>query len=97
MVVTNGGTTDPDVQLSTSTSEEHASQQRQSADELMMSTEANLKKISGRQLQSTEQDMVNQIRNYMEQAKAAIAAEDLQRAQNLAFKAHLLSDELVKH
>jgi hypothetical protein len=39
---------------------------------------------------------MKQIRAYMEQAKSADAAGELQRARNLAVKAHLLSDELVK-
>jgi len=41
--------------------------------------------------------MVNQIRNYMQQAKTAETAGDLQRARNLAFKAQLLSDEVLHH
>jgi len=41
--------------------------------------------------------MVNQIRNYIQQAKAAETTGDLQRARNLAFKAHLLSDEVLRH
>jgi hypothetical protein len=40
--------------------------------------------------------MVNQIKEFMEQSKKAIAAGDVQRGRNLAVKAQLLSDELVK-
>jgi hypothetical protein len=40
--------------------------------------------------------MVSQIKQFMEQSKAAVAAGDLERGHNLALKAHLLSDELVK-
>jgi hypothetical protein len=40
--------------------------------------------------------MVNQIRQFMEQSKAAVEAGDLERARTLAWKAQLLSDELVK-
>jgi hypothetical protein len=32
----------------------------------------------------------------MDQAKTAIAAGDIERGHNLALKAHLLSDELLK-
>jgi hypothetical protein len=64
---------------------------------LLATTDANLKKISARQLGSTQQDSVSQIRKYMEQAKAAEEAGDVQRAHNLASKALLLSDDLVKH
>lgn len=40
--------------------------------------------------------MLNQIRDYMNQSRQAIAENDLDRAHNLAMKAHLLCDELVK-
>jgi hypothetical protein len=33
----------------------------------------------------------------MQQAKTAETAGDLQRARNLAFKAQLLSDEVLRH
>jgi hypothetical protein len=63
---------------------------------MLAATEANLKKIAGQQLSSNQQDMVNQIRQFMEQSKAAVEAGDLERARTLAWKAQLLSDELVK-
>jgi len=63
---------------------------------MLGTTEANLKKVAGRQLTPNEQDMVNQARQFMEQAKAAVAAGDLERARTLAWKAQLLSEELVK-
>ena len=50
-----------------------------------------------RQLNPSQQDSVSQIRKYMEQANAAEKAGDVQRAHNLASKALLLSDDLVKH
>ena len=96
-VVRNGSTADPVVQLAPSVTDQQASQQRQSTAQLLAATEANLGKISARQLNSSQQDMVNQIRNYVQQAKAAEAAGDLQRARNLAFKAQLLSDEVLRH
>jgi hypothetical protein len=96
-VVRNGSTADPVVQLAPSVTDQQASQQRQSTAQLLAATEANLNKISSRQLNSSQQDMVNQIRNYVQQAKAAEAAGDLQRARNLAFKAQLLSDEVLRH
>jgi hypothetical protein len=40
--------------------------------------------------------MVSQIKQFMEQSKTAADAGDLDRAHNLALKAHLLSDELLK-
>jgi hypothetical protein len=63
---------------------------------MLETTDANLKKIAGRQLSSSEQDMVNQIRQFMAQSKAAVDSGDLERARTLAWKAQLLSEELVK-
>jgi hypothetical protein len=96
-VVRNGGTADPGVQLGPSVTDQQASQQRQSTAQLLAATDANLNKISARQLTSSQQDMVNQIHTYMQQAKTAESAGDLQRARNLAFKAQLLSDEVLRH
>ena len=96
-VVRNGGTVDPVVQLAPTISAEQASSQRQSTTQLLAATEDNLKQIASRQLDSTQQDSVSQIRKYMEQAKTAEAAGDVERAHNLASKALLLSDDLVKH
>jgi hypothetical protein len=78
-------------------SDEQASRQRQSTTELLATTDSNLKQLAARQLNVTQQDSVSQIRKYMEQAKTAEDAGDVQRAQNLASKALLLSDDLVKH
>jgi hypothetical protein len=96
-VVRNGSTADPVVQLAPSVTDQQASQQRQSTAQLLAATDANLTKISARQLSSSQQDMVTQIHNYMQQAKAAETAGDLQRARNLAFKAQLLSDDVLRH
>jgi hypothetical protein len=47
-------------------------------------------------MNSSQQDSISQIRKYMEQAKAAEQAGDVERAYNLASKALLLSNDLVK-
>ena len=95
-VVRNGGTADPAVQLAPGMSAEQASSQRQNTTQLLAATDANLKQISSRPMNSSQQASVDQIRKYMEQAKAAEQAGDVQRAQNLASKALLLSDDLAK-
>ena len=77
-------------------SAEQASSQRQNTTQLLAATDANLKQISSRPMPSSQQASVDQIRKYMEQAKAAEQAGDVQRAQNLASKALLLSDDLAK-
>jgi hypothetical protein len=63
---------------------------------LLATTDANLKSVAGRQLTPAQQSMVEQIHAYVAQSKAAADAGDLGRAHTLAFKAHLLSDELAK-
>lgn len=67
-----------------------------STEELLRTTDENLKSIK-RQLTVDEQAQVVQIRNFMAQSRAAATDSDLVRARNLALKAHLLSDELVRH
>lgn len=67
-----------------------------STEQLLQSTDDNLKSIK-RALTLDEQSQVVQIRNFMAQSRSAIAGSDSVRARNLALKAHLLSDELLKH
>ncbi len=96
-MVKNGGTADPAAQLAPGVSNEQASRQRRSTTELLATTDTNLKQLASRELNRTQQDSVSQIRKYMEQAKTAEETGDVQRAQNLASKALMLSDDLVKH
>lgn len=96
IVVRQGGTTEPPIQLAGGQPGEKASQEKATANQMLESTDENLKKLEGRQLSSTEQDMVTQIRQFMEQSKAAVTAGDSDRARNLAWKAQTLSEELIK-
>ena len=96
VIVRQGGTSEPSIQLAGGTASDQTSHQRDTANQMLGSTEANLKKIAGRQLSSNQQDMVNQIRQFIDQSKAASDAGDLDRARTLAWKAQLLSEELVK-
>jgi hypothetical protein len=95
-VVRDGGTSEPTVQLKGDGSSGRGSHQGDTAEQLLASTEDKLKKTEGQQLSSNQQEMVTQIRQFMDQSKAAAAAGDLNRARNLALKANLLSDELAK-
>jgi hypothetical protein len=95
-VVRNGGSDEPTVQLTGGTPAEQASHQRSTTEQITAATEENLKKVAGRELSPSQQEIVNQIHQFMEQSKKAVAAGDLERGHNLAIKAHLLSDELVK-
>jgi len=96
VVVKEGSTPEPTVQLSQGMSEDQISNQKQTTEQLLSSTDENLKKISAQQLNASQQDMVKQIYTYMDQAKAAVSAGDVQRGRNLAYKARLLSDDLLK-
>jgi hypothetical protein len=95
-VVRNGSAADPTVDLSPAPGPQEASR-AQAYNQLLATTDANLQKISGRQLSPDQQDTVKQIKSYMEQAKGAAKDGDVQRAYNLAVKANLLSAELAGH
>ena len=62
---------------------------------MLTATEENLKTMEGRQLSTAQQDSASQIRQFVKQSKSALATGDLERAQTLAWKAKLLSDDLV--
>jgi hypothetical protein len=95
-VVRNGSAADPTVDLSPAPGPQEASR-AQAYNQLLATTDANLQKISGRQLSPDQEDTVKQIKSYMEQAKGAAKDGDVQRAYNLAVKANLLSAELAAH
>ena len=96
VVVRNGGTSETQGQIASGTTVQQAPQQLKETNSLLSSTASNLQKLSGKELNPNQQDMVKQIRDYMQQSKSAARAGDVQGANNLAFKAHLLSQELVK-
>jgi len=96
-VIRNGGTAEPTVDLSSRVNQNQASHQLDETNQQLMTADANLKKIAGRQLSANQQDTVKQIRSYMEQARTAATGGDVQAAHNLAVKANLLSAELAGH
>ncbi len=91
----HGGSDEPAVKITGGTTAEQTQHQR-STEQLRVATEENLKTIEARQLDPSQQEMKNQINQFMEQSKAAASAGDLDRAHSLAMKAQLLSEELVK-
>ncbi len=95
VVVRQGGTSEPSIELAGGAANQTA-HQRDAANQILGSANANLKKIAGHPLSAGQQDMVNQVRQFMGQSKAAIDAGDLERAHTLAWKAEVLSEELVK-
>lgn len=66
-----------------------------STDQLLQGAEANLNSIT-RQLSKEEEAMRAQIREFINQSRKASTENDPARAHNLAVKARLLSDDLVK-
>jgi hypothetical protein len=94
-IVRNGGSDEPEIELLGGTPADQAASER-STEELTAATKENLKKISGRQLSATEQETLEQIKQFMQQSKEALAAGDAALGHNLAVKARLLSEELVK-
>jgi outer membrane biosynthesis protein TonB len=82
-------------QVTASVSQNDALHQRVDTQQLLDSTEATLRGLN-RSLSEDEQAVVAHIRSYIQQSKNASSDGDLERAYNLAVKAHLLSDGLVK-
>jgi hypothetical protein len=64
-------------------------------EQLLQTTESGLTGIK-RQLSQDEEAMVSQIKDFVGQSRQAIKENDLVRAHNLALKAHLLCDDLIK-
>jgi hypothetical protein len=69
--------------------------QKQNTEQLLRNSEGRLSRIN-RNLSESEQGMLRQARNYIAQSNQALQGGDVERAYNLAVKANLLSNELVK-
>jgi len=74
-----------------------ATRQRHNAEQLLGATDDKLKQLEGRTLDAKQQETVGQIRSYMDGARSALKEGDVRRANTLAQKAHLLSEDLAKH
>lgn len=96
IIVRNGGAKEGTPELSPGISKEQEAHNRENTEQLIATTDANVKSVAGRQLTAAQQSMIEQIHTYVAQSKAASNTGDLDRAHTLAFKAHLLSDELAK-
>ena len=95
IIVRQGGTTEPSIQLAGGPSVDAAAEKREAINKLLGTTDQNLKKASEQQLSSVQQDTVRQTRQFMEQSKQFMADGDLERARTLAWKAEVLSEDLV--
>ncbi len=85
----------PDTAIAADVSSEQVSQQKQTTAELLAAAEKNLKSVN-RKLSHDEEATVSQIKTYIAQSRKATSDNDFERAYNLATKARLLSDALVK-
>ena len=97
IVVREGGASEPAAQIAPGMTPTEATRQRHNAEQLLGATDDKLKRLAGRPLDAKQQEAVGQIRNYMEGARSALKEGDVRRANTLAQKAHLLSEDLVKH
>jgi len=97
IIVREGGTREPGAQIAPDISPAESARQRQEAEQSLGSTDVQLKQLTGRTLNAQQQESVAQIRNYIQGARSALKEGDVRRAGTLAEKAHLLSDDLVKH
>lgn len=95
-IVPLGGTTEPSIELAGAASDDQAARARNAVDQMVTVTENNLKNISNQTMSSSQKDQINQIRQYLTESKSAVADGDLDRARTLAWKAQMLSEDLVK-
>jgi primase-polymerase (primpol)-like protein len=96
VIVRQGSTSERGIEVVGGAEGRQASDERDTSIQMLETSEANLKKVEGTQLTSDQQDMVKQVREFMDQSKAATSAGDLDQARTLALKAQLLSEELVR-
>lgn len=85
----------PDMAIGADVSSAQLSQQKQTTLQMLDATEKNLKSLP-RNLSHDEEAMVAQIKSYVGQSRKATSDGDFERAYNLATKARLLSDALLK-
>ena len=96
IVVRLGGTSEPSIQLAGGPNDDHTTKQRNDVNQLLGVTEQNLKKVPASQLTGAQQDTVAQIRQFMQQSRSAVTDGDWERARTLAWKAEMLSEDLIK-
>jgi hypothetical protein len=85
----------PDTAIAAEVSSQQVVRQKQSTAELIESTEKDLKGLN-HGLSHDEENMLTQIKTYIAQSRKATTDGDFERAYNLAVKAHLLTDALLK-
>jgi len=84
-----------DTAIAADVTSQQLNRQKQTTTDLLNSTEKDLKSLN-RGLSHDEEAMLTQIKSYIAQSRKATSDGDFERAYNLAMKAHLLADALVK-
>jgi len=97
VVVPEGGAREPPAQIAPGLAPEEVARERRDTEQWLTSADGQLKMLSGRKLGEQQEETVGQVRNYMVGARSALKEGDMRRANTLALKAHLLSEDLVKH
>ncbi|HXJ89541.1 MAG TPA: hypothetical protein VMS18_22185 [Candidatus Binatia bacterium] len=95
VVVNQGGAAEQNIQLAGGSPGGDTTQTRESTNEMLKATEENLKKAAGIQLSAEQQSSISQIRQFAADSRTALKAADFERARNLAWKAKVLSEDLV--
>jgi ribosomal protein S20 len=69
---------------------------QQETNESLNIAEKNLASTQGKRLNASQSDLVSKIKGFLKDAREAAQAGDWARARNLAKKAQVLSEELVR-
>ncbi len=85
----------PDTAIAAVMRSEDVTKQKEDTTQIVDATENSLKNLS-RQLSEEEKSMRAQIQSYLQQSRKATTDGDFERAFNLAKKAQLLADALIK-
>ena len=85
----------PDIAIAAAMPSEAITKQKENTAHIVDATENSLKNLS-RQLSDEEKAMKSQIQSYLLQSRKATTDGDFERAFNLAKKAQLLADALIK-
>ena len=85
----------PDTAIAADVTSAELLQQKQTTAHLLELTEKTLSELP-HNLPHDQEEMVTQVRSYVTQSRKATTDGDFERAYNLATKAHLLSDALMK-
>jgi hypothetical protein len=86
----------PDTAIAAVVPTERATQDKQSTSQMLDVAEKTIRGLDDRTLSEDQKAMVSQVWSFITQSKKATTDGDLERALNLAKKAQLLSEALVK-